>query len=237
MTTPFPAKMNSLRRLKAAGLQIGTVLDVGAHEQTLELRVELPNVKHVLFEPAEDFHAKIHENYAGMDYELVPLAISNRDGVGSLKKFDIDGGGVSHSTLVDPTVSGASSVVTQRLDTFLGTRYYPGPFLLKIDVDGYEVPILESLGSFCAQVACVIMEATKDTFVERLTALASRGFQLIDIVDVCYYAGVFSQADLICVSSEVAATPALRPWETVEFSWKNWVPVAGFESLVPGARS
>jgi FkbM family methyltransferase len=237
MTTPFPAKTNALRRLKAAGLQIGTVLDVGAHEQTVELRLEFPTVKHVLFEPASDFHPKIRENYAGMDYDLVPLAVSNRDGVGLLKKFDIDGGGVSHATLVNPSVEGTLSVPTQRLDTFLGRHSYRGPFLLKIDVDGYEIPILESLGSFAAQVACVIMEATKDTFVERLNALASRGFQLIDIVDPCYYAGVFSQADIICVAPSVAALPALRPWETVEFGWEKWVPVASFEGLVPGARN
>jgi FkbM family methyltransferase len=237
MTTPFPAKTNALRRLKAAGLQITTVLDVGAHEQTVELRQEFPNVKHVLFEPAENFHPKIHENYAGMDYDLIPLAISNRDGSGSLKKFTIDGGGISHATLVDPTVEGVVSIPTQRLDTFLGTHSYSGPYLLKIDVDGYEVPILESLGSFSAQIACVIMEATKDTFVERLNALASRGFQLIDIVDPCYYAGVFSQADIIAVAPSVSALPALRPWETVAFGWEKWVPVASFEGLIPGASS
>ncbi|MGA0608304.1 FkbM family methyltransferase [Phenylobacterium sp. VNQ135] len=232
MSTPFPSKSNALRRLKAAGLGVATVLDVGAHEQTVELRLAFARAKHVLFEPAEDFHAKIHANYAGMDYELVPLAISHTDGVGSLKKFDIDGGGVSHSTLVDPSTEGVESVPTQRLDTFLSQKNYAGPFLLKIDVDGYEIPIIESLGAFAANVACVIVEATKDTFVERLNALASRGFQLFDIVDPCYYAGMFSQADLICVSPQVAAWPTLRPWENVTFGWEKWVPIASFESLI-----
>lgn len=229
----FPSKANTLVRLKAAGLEIGTVIDVGAHEQTLELREAFPDIRHILFEPAEEFHDKIATHYAGMDYVLAPLAVSDVDGSGNLKKFDIDGGGVSHSTLVNPeTTAGSSSIATVRLDTFLKDRDDKKPYLLKIDVDGYEVPIMRGLGESAADIACMIVEATRDTFIERLNVAASLGFQLIDIIDPCYYYGVFSQADLVFISPAVGALPDMRPWETKEFGWDKWIPVASFENYV-----
>lgn len=229
---PYPSKLNALNRLQKFGLQIGTVIDVGVHEQTLELRQAFPDVHHILFEPAEDFHERIAQNYDGMSWELVPKAVSNRNDGGRLKKYGIDGGGVSHSTLVDPTVEGTLSVETTRLDTFLEGRSDNKPYLLKIDVDGYEVPIMQGLGAAAADVACLIVEATRETFVERINVAAEQGFQLIDIIDSCYYHGIFSQADLIFVSPTVANLPDMRPWQTKEFTWNKWVPIASFEGYI-----
>lgn len=229
---PYPSKLNALRRLQKCGLEIGTVIDVGVHEQTLELRQAFPDIHHILFEPAEDFHDRIAQNYDGMSWELVAKAVSDQNDGGQLKKFDIDGGGVSHSALVDPTVEGTLSVETIRLDTFLEGRPDKKPYLLKIDVDGYEVPIMRGLGAAAADVACLIVEATRETFVERINAAAALGFQLIDIIDTCYYYGVFSQADLIFVSSTVANLPDMRPWQTKEFTWNQWVPIASFEGYI-----
>lgn len=232
----FPSKANTLARLKAAGMEIGTVIDVGTHEQTLELREAFPDIRHILFEPAEEFHDKITNHYAGMDYVLAPLAVSDHDGSGNLKKFDIDGGGVSHSTLVNPeTTAGSSTIETVRLDTFLRDRDDSKPYLLKIDVDGYEVPIMRGLGESVTDVACMIVEATRDTFIERLNFGASLGFQLIDIIDPCYYYGVFSQADLVFIAPAVAALPDMRPWETKEFGWDKWIPIASVEGAVQAA--
>src|SRR5271163_4884616 len=115
----FPSKVNSLRFMKSVGVEIGTIVDVGAHVETRELRLIFPDKKHVLFEPAEEFASKIAANYAGMDWELITRAVSNFDGNAMLRKIAIDGGEISHAKLdFGSDQNGLVNVSTVRLDTF-----------------------------------------------------------------------------------------------------------------------
>lgn len=202
-----------------------------------------PNCRHLLFEPASEFFPRIESNYQGLDWELVPVAVSDVDGLGRLRKIAITGGDISHSKLdFDSTDEearaagdlGVFDIPTIRLDTFLTERAEVGPYLLKIDVDGYEMPILRGAEGIWHDVDCIILEATADTFLERLQYVLTRGFHMLDIVDQCYYSGVFSQADLIFVSNRLRdSKPRLRPWQTETFAWEKWVPVANYESYLP----
>jgi hypothetical protein len=109
----YPGKSNVLRFLREVGVPIGTVLDVGAHAETAELRLAFPDKRQILFEPADNFHDAIHRNYADLDYVLAPIALSDSNGFGNLRKNAIDGGEVSHATLVDASDNGPTeSVVT-----------------------------------------------------------------------------------------------------------------------------
>src|SRR5271165_5559921 len=126
-----------------------------------------------------------------MDYVLVPLALSNNDGQGHLRKIAIDGGAVSHSMLVDPSDGGPSEKVqTMRLDSFMKNRGDRKPYLLKIEVDGYEIPIMRGSEGLLKDVSCLIVEAPVNTVAERLNVILSKGFKLFDFVDQCYYFGV-----------------------------------------------
>lgn len=239
----FPSKTNALAFIREIGMTFGTILDVGTHAETPELREAFPTESHLLFEPAAEFYSRIASNYAGLKWELVPVAVSDSDGTGRLRKVAITGGEISHATLsaggtsneaADEEVGGALGTIdipTIRLDTFLKDRSDLRPFLLKIDVDGFEVPILRGAEGIWNDVDCIILEATADTFQERLQFVLTRNFRLIDIVDQCYYSGVFSQADLIFVSERVyQENPRLRPWQTQEFAWEKWVPIANLEA-------
>ena len=229
----YPAKANVLRFLRQIGLPIGTVLDVGAHADTPELRQAFPDKHQILFEPASNFHEALRENYASLDYELAPIALSNVDGEGSLRKNAIDGGEISHATLVDPTDGGPSErIETARLDTFLSQRTVQKPYLLKVDVDGYEIPILEGASGIWNDISCMIIEAPRDQLVQRLNFVTTRGFHLVDIVDQCYYFDMFSQVDLVFVAERYMDNPAMNPWQTRAFSWEGWVPIASFEPLI-----
>jgi FkbM family methyltransferase len=228
----FPSKKNALTFLRESGVDVGTVIDVGTHAETLDLREVFHDKRHILFEPADEFFPAIKKNYEGMDYELAPLAVSNADGVANLRKISIDGGEISHSKIEFGDDPGLVEVPTVRLDTFLRGRDDLKPYLVKIDVDGFEMPILEGIGASWADVSCVIVEATQTTFADRLNYVLGQGFQLFDIVDQCYYGGVFAQADIILVANRLWQNPRLRPWETLEFAWDHWVPIASFEGLV-----
>jgi FkbM family methyltransferase len=124
----FPSKTSALRFLREAAIPVGTIVDVGVSEETLELRKAFPNLRHVLFEPVSELHAAIRRNYAGMDYLLVPAAASDRDGEGRLRKMTVDGKNISHSTLVEGTSDEQlEPVATMRLDRFLNNRMTPNP--------------------------------------------------------------------------------------------------------------
>jgi FkbM family methyltransferase len=234
--TRFPSKINVLRFLREVGVPVRTVLDVGAHAETIELRQAFPDIRHILFEPAVEFHAALDKNYAGMDYLVVPLALSDQNGQGSLRKIAIDGGAVSHSMLVDPNEDGPTEKVqTMRLDSFMKCRDDPKPYLLKIDVDGYEISIMRGSEGILPHVSCLIVEAPINTLAERLNFVLSKGFQLFDFVDQCYYFGVMSQVDMIFLSEEALQLPELRPWQTKKFDWKGWLPIANFEDAIQRA--
>ena len=229
----FPSKINAFKKLRELGVEIGTVIDVGAHMDTVELRQVFPDKRQILFEPTTEFHPAIRANYEGIDYLLVERAVSNTDGEAQLQKVSIDGGQVTHSGIVDPSTSGdLTTISTVRLDTFMGGRDEPKPYLLKIDVDGHEREVIEGCKGLWDDIAIVVIEATQSTFVERVSSLAEKGFTIFDIVDICYYHDVFAQADLVMISPKVYTLDSMRPWQTKAFHWSAWIDVAAYEPQV-----
>jgi hypothetical protein len=98
-----------LRFLRGVGIPVGTIIDVGAREETLESRQAFPDLRHILFEPASEFHDALRTNYASMDYVLVPAALSDQEGRGYLCKIAIGGNKISHSWLVAPAPEARSN--------------------------------------------------------------------------------------------------------------------------------
>lgn len=233
VTVRYPSKSSMLRFFRGAGLPAGTIIDAGVQEETLELRQAFPDLRHILFEPVTEFHAALRRNYAKMDYVLVSAALSDQDGMGHLRKYAIDGGKISHSTLAE-AASGESleAVTTMRLDSFMKNRGNPKPYLLKLDVDGSEVPILRGSEGIWGDISCIIIEANRQNLAERLNFLLSKGFKLFDIVDHCYYHGMFVQVDLVFVTEGLMENPNLRPWETKKFDWNEWIAAASLEEAV-----
>jgi FkbM family methyltransferase len=233
MMVRFPSKTNMLRFLRDAGVPVKTIIDVGAHEETFELRQVFPDLRHILFEPAFEFHDALRTNYAGMDYILVPAALSDQDGTGHLEKRAICSSKISHAIMVDGAGEGPfETVPTMRLDSFMNDRNESKPFLLKLDVDGFEMPIMRGSEAVWDDVSCVIVEVTVASFAERMNFILSKGFRLFDIVDQCYKHDMFWQADLIFVAEKFMQNPILRRCETEKFTWDQWVQIASFEEIV-----
>ena len=110
-----------------------------------------------------------------------------------------------------------------RLDTIMKEVGEQGPYLLKIDVDGHEIQILNGAIETFKDVLILIVEAAVGTIRMKLVLLESSGFQLLDIADPCYYHGVLSQVDLIFIRSEWASRCRdLLPWQSKTFAWSAW---------------
>jgi len=226
----FPSKTNTLRFLREAGVPVGTVIDIGVEQETHELRQVFPDRRHILFEPVAEFHEAIRRNYAGMDYFLVPAAASDEVGTGRLHKFAIEGKEVTHARLVEGSnEEKLETVATLRLDNFLKGRNELKPYLLKLDVDGSELPVMRGCEGIWDDIGCVVIEVNAFNIAERLNFLIAKDFRLFDIVDQCYYYGLFVQADFVFVANKLMDNENLKPWETRKFSWEGWLPVANLE--------
>ena len=131
-----PSKSDSLRFLIASGLPVGTVLDVGVQDRTIELMECFPDTPHILFEPDTTQRETIHRNYERIDHVLVEAAVHHTSGF-----IEVAANGKLSSGLAAfrPTRGDSTEQIPAiALDTWLDENPVKTPYLLKIDVEGGE---------------------------------------------------------------------------------------------------
>ncbi len=204
-----PSKISLLQQLRDAEFPIECVLDVGIHFGTYELMAAFPEKKHYLFEPIEEHFDSIEKVYsdAKIDYELNKVAVSNADGTAQLTVSTVmQGQDVTHARFAQgeaPTET-LRTVPTLKLDTFVVEQAPAAPFLLKIDVDGAEEMILEGAQEALKQCSVLILESPRDRLFERMQLAMAAGFELLEIIDLCYYSGYLVQVDLVFINPKYA---------------------------------
>jgi len=143
-------------------LGVETVLDVGANhgESALELHEKLPNAKVISFEPLADSYAVMQGNLKGESWwRGFNLAVGAESGEAEIHRSEYS---MSSSLLPMaalhkenyPYTAGSSvqKIQVTRLDDVLAKEGIEGPFLLKLDVQGFELPAL--MGSTDTLVHC-----------------------------------------------------------------------------------
>lgn len=244
----IPDAAESLRCLRAGGVEVRSILDIGVLQGTPVLMRVFPDLPHHLFEPLDTHLELIGRNYAGLDYHLHRLALSDHDGEAWQLGYSLDGSGrVTHSEL-SPTprdlvvtslqnapgldAPGTKSALVRcipvrmaRLDSLIDSLDAPAPYLVKIDVDGHELPIIQGAAKTLQGASVVMVEATLHSLADRLQALGALGFSLFDIVDLSYYGGTLWQVDLVLVRTTIlVGNPILRPRMTGPFQPASWYP-------------
>jgi len=114
-------------------------------------------------------------------------------------------------------------VPMNKLDTIVGERDLQRPFLLKIDIDGAELQVLAGAEKTLQDCSVVIVEVGITNMLERIQAVQSAGFQIFDIVDICYYNGRFVQADVMFISHKVITEKKLGVYKD-GFDISKWEP-------------
>jgi FkbM family methyltransferase len=227
----FPSKRDGLRVLRHLGIDFGCVVDVGVQASTDELIEVFPDLPHYLFEPVSQYEGAMRERYKNIKHEIFQVAVSDADGMAKLTTKSIDGSGhithshVSFSGSPVPTANALDTldIPTVRLSSIIMERAFPTPILLKIDVDGHELPIINGLKGAEHTVGCVVVEAPLAMLAARCAALESLGFVLWDVNDMWYYKGCLLQVDLIFLSAEFSALPQIRPLHTDgKIDWSAW---------------
>lgn len=183
--------IEALKRLHDFGFGVSTILDVGASDGTWSLAAKslFPSAHFLLFEPLEERRSPLtllkrtHENF---DFEI--SAVGSEVGEASfIVTQDLDG---SRAILNEDYSGETRKVRLTSLDASLETRTLPTPYLLKLDVHGYELPILEGAGRTLERTNVAIIEAynfritpSSLLFHEIVSYMDRHGFSCIDIVD------------------------------------------------------
>ena len=201
-------KHQALQVIVRRGIQIGTVLDVGVLTGTPELKVHFPAAFHLLFEPVIEFNTAIEQTYRGVRHEIINVAVSDKSGESLLvldSIVDIPGLEFSHSHVTSEAPNGSvhRTVPMTTLDDFLRDRELPEPYLLKIDIDGHELAAIAGATETLKKCAVVIVEAQVAELPQRISAIASQGFILFDLVEPCYYDRALWQCDALFLREDV----------------------------------
>lgn len=228
---------HTLCLLRESGIEVNTVLDVGIYKETRPLMEMYPDVEHHLFEPVDLHFDEIRSNYKKIKYVLHHVALSNEDGNAYLACKSINNTGeVTHSEVLsqkpddDTQYIQIKEIRRARLDTMMQSATAKSPYLLKIDVDGHELGVLEGAKSVLKDTSIVIIEAPlqktdASAFFLRSQFLLAHDFYLVDIVDMAYYDNVLWQVDLVFVKKDLLdKVDRLKPFENDAFTFdkRKW---------------
>lgn len=220
-----PVKIQALNKLKEIGVPIGTIIDVGVLNGTVELMTTFKDKKHLLIEPIVEYSPAIHNSYKKMniDYELINVAASNINGHMNLSVSTvIPGKLITHARLTDDVEGENIRIVPVRtVESLLMERSVAKPYYLKIDVDGAETSIIEGAKGILEECSVIEVEAVLSTFWERASAIFQAGFELFDIVNPCYYSGRLSQVDLIFLNTKMVQEHKLNMFQG-KFDIAKW---------------
>ena len=187
--------LDFLRRLE---IPINTIIDVGTKCHTSSLTSIFPDKLHLLFEPfADDFSERMKIKYQNIKHILYKIALFNEDKIVNMKKNS----GLSRIT--HDNAMGSVEVQANKLDTILKNTNFEKPYLLKLDVDGAELQILEGAQETLKDCSTIYIEAHPRDYLERCNAIEKYGFKLFDIVDFRYYDNELAQFDLFFIKKDL----------------------------------
>ncbi len=200
----------ALKAIARRGIPVGGVIDVGASNGSWSeiLMHDYPTSRYLLVE-AQKVHEEglkaFCEAHANARYALV--AAGGEDGTINFDATSPVAGQASHVAYR----SNNEVVPMSRIDTLVETHRLPGPFLLKLDTHGFEVPILEGARETLKKTNAIVMECYNFRiapecllFHEMCGYLEKLGFRCIDLVETLHRPldDSFWQADLVFVRQD-----------------------------------
>jgi len=177
-----------LERAAARRVAINSWVDVGASDGSWSLlaRRHFPAAKFLLFEPLAERQAALGalRQRHGFDF-LAAVAGAAPGTVEFAIDPNLDGSGVA-----GPGATATRSVPVETIDRAVAARGLAGPYGLKLDTHGYELPVLAGAAQTLASANLLIIEAYNFTltpgslrFHELCAWLEARGFRCCDLAD------------------------------------------------------
>ena len=200
----------AVERIVEHDIPVKSIIDIGASDGKWSAKTmrTFPKASYLAIEPLQERQTALEtlkQRHGNFDYVL--CVAGDRDGEQvTLKVPDqLD------SSTVGGTFGKPRSVPVKTVDALVTGRMLEGPFLLKFDTHGYEIPILAGAKDTLAKTNVIIMEVYnfKITdhalrFHEMCAHLERLGFRCFDIADPMLRPRdkAFWQMDLLFVKSD-----------------------------------
>lgn len=194
-----------LRSKSIHKIKPGTVIDIGAAEGkwTLMTMEVWPNANYLMFEPLEERKKILQE--LGQKHKNIYLVLKaagqTHDEIDFYVTSDLDGSGIAENQAMGAT---KRKIRISSIDDEVAKLGLKGPFIIKLDTHGYELPIIDGSKKTLKETELLIIECygfkiapSSLLFWEMCNYLLTIGFRLVDIVDISLRPkdGTFWQCD------------------------------------------
>jgi len=210
--TPQRTKLDILKHIQTLGFYPKTIVDIGVAYGTPELTEVFSDSYFIWVEPVKEFEIhlkKLTSQYKG-EYHL--KAVGSKDGIITLNVHD-DLYGSSLLNESDGVIFDGEprEVEISKLDNLILNSCRSGNALIKIDVQGAELEVLEGASYLLKKCEIVILEVsfyrflkTNPVFSEVVIYMKEKGFEVFDICDFSYRPldGNLGQVDVFFVKEE-----------------------------------
>ena len=181
----------SYGQLKHLGFAPATVIDVGVASGTPELYETFPEATYLLVEPLAQFEHEITtilQRYRG---SYVIAAAGSRAGEVSFNVHDnhMEGSSLLQETMGPEADGHRVTVPMVVVDDLVRQRSLDGPILLKVDVQGGELEVLEGCADTLKATEAVVLEVSlfefmkgAPQFYDVVSYMKGRGYVAYDIV-------------------------------------------------------
>jgi FkbM family methyltransferase len=169
----------------ASVLDDGVLWDIGANFglHCMTAKLLFPNSHVICFEPSPEMIARLLRNRAlnDLDVEILGFGLSNRTGIETLHVGPHGNPGMSTlSPWSAATYEGTCLVSVVRGDDLVSKRLLPAPTVIKLDVEGHELAVLEGLANtlLSPSLKAVVFEDSRDPNTAVKGLLLQAGFTL-----------------------------------------------------------
>ena len=221
----------ALHQLSTLGFHPRTVIDVGVATQTEELYRAFKDADILLIEPLAEFEPFLRDLCLSYNAQYVLAAAGETPGSAILNVHPDKFGSSFFKEVEGPGVDGVPrEVPVVTIDDLCARRSLVGPYLMKVDVQGAEVQVLNGASRTLQKTEAVILEVTLfGTMIggPQLYDVVSRmnelGFVVYDVYGFLYRPldNALSQLDMVFVrehgpfrKTHAYATPEQRAVQT-----------------------
>ena len=177
------------QRLRRPEFSPATVIDVGVAEGTESLYEAFPDAYLALIEPLAEWEPDLRRLVESRPGDYVLTAVGAREGSIAIQ---VDQNPYTSSVLpqVNPRpYKERREVPVKTLDQLVEARGWRPPFGLKVDVEGFELEVIEGAAATLEQTQFVLAEiSVTERFVgacsasELIDLLGSHGFEVCDVI-------------------------------------------------------
>jgi len=195
---------------KHCGMKIETVFDVGVADGTPELYESFPKARFILVEPLEEFDHSIKEIAKTYNTTLIQAAASDFCGRGKIfiNQKSLHGTSLLENNDAKEQIIETRDIELITLDAIQKEFDPPGPFLIKADVQGTEINVINGAKTLLNQTEMIILETSLYEFMDGgpifhdvIFSMKDLGFVVYDFIggSIRPYDGALGQIDIAFV--------------------------------------